>query len=280
MSDTTANSSGQIFWIWPLRFSPRLRRRLDRYSRRLGYWLEHPVRVLVICVLIGLLPVGAAVVFRLPIDRPLTAFALTPLLVAAARRDSAALGLGILALAFVAHCAAMICVTAFAPEALAAIFPDGAAYWEESRTWIVTGVNPEYELSSWVPAHFQLAAAGAFLTYTSLGFVLIWEGLFQVDLMNVYVGNLVTQSESVPLALALGWHPWSVLRGVGFLLIGYEVSSWSFERMLGFPLSTRRRRAVRWSVGLGFLILDGVVKYLCLDTVQQILRDNLIDGVK
>lgn len=278
MSD--GNLNGQIYWIWPFRFSPRLRRQLDRHSRRLGAWLERPARVLLVCVLIGLLPVGAAVLCRMPIDRPLTAFALTPLLVVAARRDSVALGLGILALAFVAHCAAMICVTAFAPDVLASIFPDGAAYWEQSRDWIITGKNPEYKLSSWVPAHFQLAAAGAFLTYTSLGFVLIWEGLFQVDLMNVYVGNLVTQSQSVPLALALGWHPWSVLRGIGFLLIGYEACSLSFERMLGFPLSTRRRRTIRWSFGLGFLILDGTVKYFLLDTVQRILHDNLISDAK
>ena len=278
MNEDTSN--GQICWIWPFRFSPRLRRRLDRYSRRLSGWLEHPARVLVACVLIGLLPVSAAALCRLPIDRPLTAFALTPLLIAAARRDSVALGLGILAVAFVAHCAAMISLTAFAPQALGAVFPDGAEYWQQSRDWIVTGKNPEYELSSWVPAHFQLAAAGAFLTYTSLGFVLIWEGLFQVDLMNVYVGNLVTQSESVPLALALGWHPWSVLRGIGFLLVGYEMCSLSLERMLGFPLSTRRRRTIRWGVGLGFLLLDGLVKYFLLDTVQQILHDNLIQEVR
>lgn len=270
------NSNGQICWIWPFRFSPRLRRRLDRWSRRLSQWLDHPWRVLFACVLIGLFPVGVAVLCRQPIDRPLTALALTPLLIAAVRRDSVAMGQGILAVVFVAHCAAMISVTAFAPEAIRVIFPDGAEYWKQSHDWIVTGENPEYKLSSWVPAHFQLAAAGALLTYISLGFVLIWEGLVQVDLMNVYVGHLVMQSESVTLALALGWHPWSVMRGIGFLLIGYEMCSLSLERMLGFPLSTRRRRTIRWGIGLGFLLLDGTVKFFFLDTVQQILHDNLI----
>ncbi|MBC8289386.1 MAG: hypothetical protein H8E37_03625 [Planctomycetes bacterium] len=269
------NSNGQICWIWPFRFSPKLRGQLNQLSLRLDGWFQYPVRVLVACLLIGLLPVGASVLLNMPVDRPLTATALTPLLVASARRDSVFLGLGILAVVFVAHCAAMISVTAFAPETLAAIFPDGAKYWDESRHWIVTGENPEYELKSWVPAHFVLAASGAFLTYTSLGFVLIWEGLFQVDLMNVYVGNLVTHSESVWLALALGWHPWSVCRGVGFLLIGYEVCSFSLERLLGLPLSTRRRRILRWSFGLGFLVLDGTLKFFLLDTVQQILHDNL-----
>ena len=273
MNDVQSN--GQICWIWPFRFSVKLRRQLDWLSLRLDGWFQYPVRVLIACVLIGCLPVGASVLLKTPVDRPLPALTLTPLLIAAARRDSVFLGLGVMAVVFVSHCAAMIWVTAKTPQVLGSIFPDGAEYWVESRHWIVTGQNPEYELKTWVPAHFLLAVSGALLTYASLGFVLIWEGLFQVDLMNVYVGNLVTQSESVPLALALGWHPWSVCRGVGFLLIGYEVCSFSLERLIGIPLSTRRRRMIRWSFGLGFLILDGTIKYFLLDTVQQILHDNL-----
>ena len=243
MNDVQSN--GQICWIWPFRFSVKLRRQLDWLSLRLDGWFQYPVRVLIACVLIGCLPVGASVLLKTPVDRPLTALTLTPLLIAAARRDSVFLGLGVMAVVFVSHCAAMIWVTAKTPQVLGSIFPDGAEYWVESRHWIVTGQNPEYELKTWVPAHFLLAVSGALLTYASLGFVLIWEGLFQVDLMNVYVGNLVTQSESVPLALALGWHPWSVCRGVGFLLIGYEVCSFSLDRLIGIPLSTRRRRSAR-----------------------------------
>lgn len=273
MNDVRSN--GQICWIWPFRFSTKLRCQLNRISLRLESWFQSPWQVLVVCVLIGLLPVGISVLLKTPLDRPLTATAATPLLIAAARRDSAMLGLGVLAIVFIAHCVAMISVTALAPDTLAAIFPDGAKYWGESRHWIVTGENPEYELNSWLPAHCLLAVSGAFLTYTSLGYVLIWEGLFQVDLMNVYVGNLVTHSQNVPLALALGWHPWSILRGLGFLLIGYEVCSLSLERLIGIPLSSRRRRLMRWSSGLGFLILDGTVKFFFLDTVQQILHENL-----
>jgi hypothetical protein len=167
-------------------------------------------------------------------------------------------------------------LAAWDPEQLAVILPEGAEYWDKSRHWIATGINPEYDVSYWVGAHAQLSLAVGFLTYTSLGMVTLWHGLHEVDLMNFYVGQLIVHSENPWIALGLGWHPWSVCRGLGFLLLTFEVASLSLSRMTGLPLSTPRRRLMRWSGAVLFLLLDAGIKFFALDYVRGLLADNVI----
>ena len=271
-----SQSSGQIYWIWPLRFSRRARRQINGLTLRINDLIATRTRLLVCSLLIGALPVLASVLLQIPVDRPLTTIALTPLLLATVRQDSTRRGIVLLSLVFVAHSAAMIWLTVVSPERVAELFPQGQAYWLESREWILTGKSPEYEIAHWLPAHVMQLVGGAFFTFTSLGAVLIWEGLYQVDLMNVYVGNLVRTSSHPLIALGFGWHPWSVLRGLGFLFVGFEACSLSLERMLARPLSTRRRRQLRWAVGVGLLACDGIVKFLCLGIIRDILHSNLL----
>ena len=74
---------------------------------------------------------------------------------------------------------------------------------------------------------------------------------------------------------ALGWHPWSLCRGLGYLFLTYEIASLSLARLTGVSLSPWQRRLGRWLIGLTFLMLDGLLKYLCLDPVRQILAGHL-----
>ena len=162
-------SNGQICWIWPFRFSSKLRGQLDRVfvaARRLAS-ISRPAAD---CERAHRVPSGGSVCAAEDAGRSTAdgddADTLAHCRCAARLRF---LGLGVMAIVFVSHCAAMIWITAKTPEVLGQIFPDGAEYWVESRHWIVTGQNPEYELKSWVPAHFLLAISGAVLTYASLG---------------------------------------------------------------------------------------------------------------
>src|SRR5262249_25128137 len=132
----------------------------------------------------------------------------------------------------------------------------------------LTGENPEYQLSHWVPAQAQLLVAVLLFAYTSFGGVVFWQGLHEVDLMNVYVGSLLRESADPFQAVLLGWHPWSVCRGLGYLLLTFEVASLSLARFTGRPLSSGRRRAWRWGLGLGFLALDGVLKATLMEAVR------------
>lgn len=276
VTNAEESNSGQVSWIWPLSFSPAIRHRILATGDCMGS--IGTVQTLVLAVIVGVLPISLAVVVQMPFDRCLTALLVLPLLLGATRRDSLAMGLGILILSVVAHCAVVITLAAKSPDALFALFPDGADYWARSHTWITTGESREYSLGWWLPAHIQLLGGAAVFTYTSHGFLTLWQGLYEVDLMNCYVGQLVAHSENAWLAVAVGWHPWSVLRGIGYLLVTFEVSSYSLERMTTTKLSTRRRRLCRWAAGVTFLILDGVVKFLCLESVRQLLESNLVDS--
>jgi hypothetical protein len=226
-------------------------------------------------LLLGTAPVWLDYQIGCSASRLLTAVLLTPLLVATVAEDSLGKGAAALGAAFVGHSAAFIALAATDPERLAAIMPAGEAYWQESHQWILTGVSREYDLSWWLPAHLQWLVAVSIFTYLSLGLATFWQGFYELDLMNCYVGQLMANSRNPLLALALGWHPWSLCRAIGFFFITFEVTSFSCERLTGVTLSTCRRRTGRWLAGLSFLLLDGLLKFSLLGTVRQELAGNL-----
>jgi hypothetical protein len=245
---------------------------IERLGRRLG-----PVPVwIVLGAAIGAFPLLGDYLLQRPTAWVTTPLLVTVLLLAAVASDSMTRGLGALAATFFAHNAAAIALVASDPAGMATVLVGGEDYWRQSHHWIATGYSPEYELSWWVPAHVQLLASMVFFTYSSFGFITLCQGAYEVDLMNFYVGKLIAHSHDSRLAIALGWHPWSVCRGIGYLFLTYEIASLSLEHLTGVRLSTSRRRMARWSAGLAFLLIDGIVKYLFLDTVRRLLAGNLI----
>jgi hypothetical protein len=240
-------------------------------SGTLGSW---PVWLL-LGTTCGVVPLLVDYVLGWHTYRAVTALLLTPLLLAAVSRDWQGRGLGALASAFLTHNLLVILLAASDPARLDAVCLNGRDYWEESERWIRTGVSPKYDPDWWLRAHLQLLAAMILLTYTSFGLLPLWQGLYEVDLMNFYVGQLLVHGSHPGWAVLMGWHPWSVCRGMGYLLLTYEVTSLSLARLSGVSLSTPRRRALRWSIGILFLLLDGILKWSCLEPVRQILAAQL-----
>jgi hypothetical protein len=113
--------------------------------------------------------------------------------------------------------------------------------------------------------------------YLSLGLVPLLQGLYELDLMNFYVGRLLAHARGPSPVLLLAWHPWSVCRGVGFLFVTFELASLSLARLTGVPLSTPQRRLTRWGLGVGFLILDAGIKWSCSERVRLALAGQLAD---
>jgi hypothetical protein len=258
-----------------LRLPASLGRHLLHSARHLGGVLEPWPWWLVLGVLIGVGPVLVDYQVGLSGHRLVTGLLLAPLLLAAVSRDWQGRGMVVLGLAFAAHSAVTIYLAARDPAGLALVCPGGADYWERSRAWIMTGVSEEYDLGWWLPAHFQLLGVMFLGTYSSLGLIPLWQGFYEVDLMNYYVGQLLAQAHTPGWELALAWHPWSLCRGVGYLFLTYEIASLSLARLTGTPLSSAGRRCRRWGIGLGFLVLDGVLKYVCLEPIRQILSGYL-----
>jgi hypothetical protein len=200
---------------------------------------------------------------------------LLPLLLAAIVRDATLRGVGVMAVVFLGHSIVVIGIVAWHAEQLGEFMAAGLAYWDESREWICTGRSPEYDVSFWLPAHFQLLGAMALFTYLSFGLATFWHGLFEVDRMNCYVGQLLLHSQNPWLAIAAGWHPWSLCRGLGYLFITFEVASLSFARLTGVQVSNSRKRLGRWLVGLAFLAADGLIKYFSMESIREVLAENL-----
>jgi hypothetical protein len=276
IATTVAIKPSRPTWIWPWRPPASIADRTLRFAQgladRVGPWPSW----IALGAAVGVIPLLMGYAIHRPEPSALTAWLLAPLLAAAVARDTFWRGLGLLGSAFFAHNVVAVALVATDPAGMAPVLTDGMAYWEKSRAWIETGVCPEYDLSWWIPAHMQLLVLMVAHTYLSLGLATFWQGLHEVDLMNYYVGELVAHSRSPWLAVLLGWHPWSVCRGVGYLFLTYEVASLSLSRLTGTQLSTPQRRATRWALGLGFLVLDGMIKYFCLEPVRRQLAWNLL----
>ena len=180
-----------------------------------------------------------------------------------------------ISLAFIAHSLLAIALVRSAPERSSVILPKAEAYWEQQHQWITTGVNEEYEVSSWFPAHVQMFFGITIFSFTSFGAVVFHDGFVQVDMMNFYNARLALQSESQVQAIGFGWHLWSIMRGLGYLFVTYEMISLSYQCFARQTNSTWDRRRLRWALGISCLTADCVIKYFAVEAVRLRLHENL-----
>ncbi|MGE0707000.1 MAG: hypothetical protein AB7N76_02585 [Planctomycetota bacterium] len=231
-----------------------------------------------VALLTGVLPLLLGAALGRPIHQALTALLLFALFLSALRSQRLGAAVATVGLVFLGHSVLAIALSAAFPERMAACLPGGADYWEQQRIWITTGVNDEYLVANWLPFHAQLFAAMVVLSYLSLGLLPFYQGFYEVDLMNYYVGQLVTRSDSLGVALGLGWHPWSVCRGLCYVALALVVGQASLARMCGRPLGTPRARGALWGAAVLFFLLDCWVKFLATEAVRSALQRNLLPG--
>jgi hypothetical protein len=209
------------------------------------------------------------------LHQPACAALLLPLFLAALRLERPQRAIGVVAIAFAAHSALAIAFAALSPVAAAESLPGGADYFAKQLAWIRSGVDPEYEVSTWLPTHVGILGGVTATGYLSLGLFPFLAGFEQADLMNFYVGRLLRESQGWTVALLLGWHPWSVARGVCYAVLASDLASWSLSRMTGRALATAGRGA-RVAVALAFFSLDCGLKLLVSDAVRAALAQNLV----
>lgn len=263
------------YWIWPLRIPAAQRRLIARWSTA-GASLTSGYRWLGLAAAAGVLPLLLAYPFGWSGHRFVSALLLFPLFVALVRADRQREGFALVLASYACHSIAAISLTWLDAAGAAPLLADGPAYWEKNYRWIRTGTDPEYQVINWLPAHLQQLAGMAIYGFTSLGLIPLAQGMYEIDLMNFYVGRLLRLSDNPFVALFVGWHFWAILRGVAYTRIVFEVSSLSLSRMTGIELSTRPRRRRRWLVGLACLSLDGLGKLLALEPVRLVLYAHLI----
>ena len=261
------------YWIWPLRLPASARRATYDFAGLAQFFCEG-WRWLPASIAAGTLPFLVAYATRAPGQQLISALLLMMLCLACARRDDWRRGVSVLAVAYVAHCALVIALSYADPQRVAPLLPGAQDYWHKQIGWIQTGVDPEYKLSAWVPAHLQLLGGALLFSYTSLGSIIFYQGFYEVDLMNFYNAQLMAQSSNQALSLALGWHVWSWLRGLGYLFVAFEIISFSLRRMTGMGGDSGLRWR-RFAVGLAFLLADGLVKVIMLEPVREQMLFNL-----
>jgi hypothetical protein len=274
-SPRAAAGTRRGFWVWPYRAPNRVADGVFQICGRCADLVDDARLWPILAIAIGAIPAWLSYVARVPFAHIVSACAILPLLAGAAVRDSPARGMSLLLLMVLGQSSVNVTLSATDPGGLAAVLPAGLRYWEESRHWIVTGVNPEYDVNSWLPDHVRLWFGVPLLAYVSFGVAPLVRGLEQVDMMNYYVGRLIAGSESPWLAGLLGWHPWSVCRGIGCVILIYECVNFSLARLTGRPLSTGQRRAARWRTAFLFLALDCAIKYMWMEQVRSVLAANL-----
>lgn len=261
-------------WVGPIAVPRRWSSYAWRTASIASPWIDRRIWWIAAAA-VGILPVLAGYALGTSAHQPATALLLFVLLLAAVRDDKPARGMGALALAFAAHSATAITLTALDPSGAGAVFPGGEAYWNAQRTWIATGVDPEHDLSTWLPAHAQQLAGVVVFGFVSFGFVALLQGFHEVDLMNSYVGRLVAGSDDPVGAVLLGWHPWSILRGLAYVVFVYELASWSLARFTGRDLGSVAVRRFRWILGLTLLAADALVKIGFTEPVRAALTHHL-----
>ncbi len=184
-------------------------------------------------------------------------------------------GIFFVAAVYVFHGIAAIYLTQKNPMAMAAFFPGGENYWKAQIEWITTGFDPEYDPKNWMPMHFILLVGISFFSVVTLGLIPFYQGFFETDLMNFYVGNLLQVSENQAVALTVGWHTWSVMRGICYSIIVFEMTSWTIEKLTKKKLCETKERRQRWVFGLLFFSLDFGLKFFTMENVRDILFKNL-----
>lgn len=262
-------------WLDFLRPPRSMRKQLLSVSLRVNDCIGALWRWPLIGVLFGVLPLFADYLLGWSLHQWITPLAVLPVLVAAAARDAWLRGVGFMAALLASHCTLAVALSAYDPERMALVLPGGQDYWIKSHRWICGFENPEYHPSSWLPAQIQLLASFLLYGLVSLGAAPLWQGFHELGLMNFYVGRLAAHSDDPALAVLLGWHPWSLCRGLGYLLLTFEVCSLALAWLTATELSTRSRRLARWGLGLSFLALDVVIKYYSMGAIRELLAANL-----
>ncbi len=236
---------------------------LDRLSALTMGW-----RVWGLALLIANLPFLLAWAIGFP-DYHVISGALLPLVVLPlAWRRRHALAMAVLAVAFLAHCVQTMLLTWLDPAGVMAISPAFGDYLARQEHWISTGVDPEYALGNWLPAHLRLVLAAVITAPATLGGLIYIQGFFEVDLMNHYTACLMGRSLDPLSTMLWAWHAWSVLRGIGFLLVTYAGATLALGWLTDRTLLRGRVAAGLLGLGLGFLAADAVVKLLLLPATR------------
>ncbi len=150
------------------------------------------------------------------------------------------------------------------------LFLRGESYRSEMFGWVLTGQGAESTPSEFIPQQAGHAVLFAGLALATGGVAAMPMGAVLMNYMGHYVGTLAASSRRPVLTMALGWHPWAVIRVISFVVIGVVLSAPLLSRLGSFTVDRRAARALLLGAVAG-LAADIVLKTLLAPSWQRLL---------
>jgi hypothetical protein len=193
-----------------------------------------------------------------------------PFMVLALRRGELRLGIGRMLLWALTMGVCAMLMSYARPAATDTLFLRGGAYRAEMFEWLLTGRGAESTPSQFIPQQLAQAAIFTGLAIVTAGALAMPMGAVLMNYMGHYVGTLAAQSRHPALTMILGWHPWSVIRIVSFVVLGVVLSAPLLSRLTHVAIDRRAARTfvVAACAGLG---ADIVLKTLLAPAWQRLL---------
>jgi len=146
-----------------------------------------------------------------------------------------------------------------------------AEYRTEMLRWVQTGQGSESEPAVFVPQHLASAAVFSLAALATGGALAMPMGAVLMNSMGDYVGSMAHLSAHPASSISLGWHPWALIRIIGFVIIGVVLSGPVLARVWRFPFSLRAQSG--WlRIGAGLLVLDIALKWVLAPTWGRLLK--------
>lgn len=108
----------------------------------------------------------------------------------------------------------------FFPDQADRVILKGISYWEEMRPWLEGQASKEGSWQKFIPEHLLHTVIVGVSSLISAGSLALIFGTILVNYMNFYVSKLMLAADFPILLAFVGWHPWSVIRVIGFIILG------------------------------------------------------------
>jgi hypothetical protein len=156
------------------------------------------------------------------------------------------------------------------PSATGTLFLRGDAYRAEMFAWVLTGRGAESMPSQFIPQQLGQAAIFSGVAIATAGVLAMAMGAVLMNYMGHYVGTLAAQSRHPALTMILGWHPWSIIRIVSFVILGVVLSVPVLSRVTHVSIDRRTARRFIIAACVG-LVADIMLKTLLAPAWQRLL---------
>lgn len=164
---------------------------------------------------------------------------------------------------FWALCLAVITVFAsirFPSQAADSIL-HGSQYANETIHWIKTGEGAEGDPMRFIPQHLLHFALFALLAASTAGMLSLVLGAILMNYMSYYVATLIRSSQDPLMAVLMGWHPWSIIRVISFVILGVILAEPVICRIVKRDYEYTPVRPFFWAAITG-IALDILIKAL------------------